>query len=68
MTPIQLATAYAAMVNGGRQIQPHVVKAIGQTEVPVAQGDQVISGSLSQTLIEMMNHVVTTVPFYATGR
>ena len=29
VTPIQLATAYAALVNGGTLVQPHVVKAIG---------------------------------------
>ena len=29
VTPIQLATAYAAMVNGGTLVQPHVVKAVG---------------------------------------
>ena len=29
VTPIQLATAYAAMVNGGTLVQPHVVKSIG---------------------------------------
>ena len=34
MTPIQLATAYAAMVNGGRLVQPHVVKAIGNQRGP----------------------------------
>ena len=31
VTPIQLATAYAALMNGGTTIQPHVVKAIGPT-------------------------------------
>jgi cell division protein FtsI/penicillin-binding protein 2 len=64
VTPIQLATAYAAMVNGGQLIQPHVVKAIGPTDQAVQPRGQVISGDLSKTLIGMMNHVVTTVPFY----
>ncbi len=32
VTPIQLATAFAALVNGGSLVQPHVVKAIGDTE------------------------------------
>ena len=29
VTPIQLATAYAALMNGGTLVQPHVVKAVG---------------------------------------
>ena len=33
VTPIQLATAYAAMVNGGILVQPHVVKAVGDRDV-----------------------------------
>ena len=33
VTPIQLATAYAALVNGGTLVQPHVVKAVGDHEV-----------------------------------
>jgi cell division protein FtsI/penicillin-binding protein 2 len=64
VTPLQLATAYSTMVNGGRHIDPHVVKAVGLTEKPIPQGAQVIDGSLSRTLIGMMRHVVSTVPFY----
>ena len=33
VTPIQLATAYAALMNGGTLVQPHVVKAVGDREV-----------------------------------
>ena len=64
VTPLQLATAYAAMVNGGTLIQPHIVKAIGLADHEVQPRGQVISGDLSKTLIGMMNHVVATVPFY----
>ncbi len=35
VTPIQLATAYAALDNGGTLVQPHVVKSIGDREVQV---------------------------------
>ena len=39
VTPIQLATAFAAMVNGGTLVQPHVVKAVGDSELnPGARG------------------------------
>ena len=64
VTPMQLASAYAAMVNGGRLIQPHVVKAVGLVERPTVVGPQVIDADLSHTLIGMMHHVVATVPFY----
>ncbi len=64
VTPIQLATAYAALMNGGTLIQPHVVKAIGSHEVEPAPRGTVIDKTLSRQLTKLMNHVVTTVPFY----
>jgi len=64
VTPIQLATAYAALVNGGRLVQPHVVKAIGNREIPLSRGEEVLSAKLSKQLTRLMDHVVTTVPFY----
>ena len=64
VTPMQLATAYAAMVNGGRLVQPHVVKAIGEEEVSTAARAEVFDPRLTPLLVDMMNHVVTEVPFY----
>jgi cell division protein FtsI/penicillin-binding protein 2 len=64
VTPIQLATAYAAMINGGQLVQPHVVQSVGMSARATPSHGQVIDGSLSKTLIGMMNHVVSTVPFY----
>jgi len=65
VTPIQLADAYAALMNGGTLVQPHVVKAIGDRDVDsMARATGIIDGKLSANLIEMMRHVVTTVPFY----
>lgn len=65
VTPIQLAVAYAAMVNGGRLVRPHVVAAIGDEALaPPPQADGVIPASLTPTLVRMMNHVVTEVPTY----
>ncbi len=64
VTPMQLAAAFSAMVNGGNLIQPHVVKAVGTNAREVSAKGTVISASLSGTLIGMMRHVVTTVPFY----
>ena len=65
VTPIQLATAYAALANGGTMVQPHVVKEIGDRVVPVApKATGVVDPSVSRTLVGMMQHVITEVPFY----
>jgi cell division protein FtsI/penicillin-binding protein 2 len=64
VTPLQLATAYAAMMNGGTLVTPHVVSAIGDQKREAVSRGQVIDPALSPTLIGMMNHVVSTVPFY----
>ena len=64
VTPIQLAVAYAAMVNGGTLLQPHVVKAVGTHEIPPTIRGTVIDPTMSPALIKLMNHVVSSVPTY----
>jgi cell division protein FtsI/penicillin-binding protein 2 len=64
VTPIQLATGYAAMVNGGKLVQPHVVRSIGNRDIPISTGTPVLSSKLSKQLTRLMDHVVTEVPFY----
>ena len=64
VTPIQLATAYAALANGGMLIHPHVVQGVGDKDVTVAPATQVVDASLSRTLVKMMRHVLTEVSFY----
>jgi cell division protein FtsI (penicillin-binding protein 3) len=64
VTPIQLATAFAALINGGVRVHPHVVQGIGDDDVVVDPPTQVINDSLSRTLVKLMRHVVTEVPFY----
>ena len=64
VTPIQLAQAYAAMVNGGILVQPRVVKSIGDIETaPVTHG-RVLTEKLSAALQKLMQHVITEVDFY----
>ena len=64
VTPIQLAQAYGAMLNGGTLVQPHVVKAVGNTDVaPVSKG-RVMTPALATTLRQLMYHVIQTVPLY----
>ena len=64
VTPMQLATAYAALLNGGIRVQPHVVEGISDRDVAILPGAQVMAPKISRTLIKMMDHVVETVPFY----
>ena len=64
VTPIQLAQAFSAMLNGGVLVQPRVVKAVGDRETsPITRG-RVMSEKLSATLTKLMNHVITKVDFY----
>jgi cell division protein FtsI/penicillin-binding protein 2 len=64
VTPIQLATAYSALVNGGMLVQPHVVTGIGARDITVPQRGRVVPKKISKTLLRMMDHVVEEVSFY----
>ncbi len=66
VTPIQLAQAYAAMLNGGILVQPRVVKAVGGSETASIYRGRVMSEELSTTLRKLMKHVVSSVDFYRT--
>jgi cell division protein FtsI/penicillin-binding protein 2 len=65
VTQLQLVTAYAAMVNGGTLVTPHVVLGIGDRDVEPGNRGQVMSPAMSKTLVDLMSHVVHTVPWYA---
>jgi cell division protein FtsI/penicillin-binding protein 2 len=64
VTPIQLATAYSALVNGGIAVQPHVVSGVGSRDLTVPQKGRVVPKKISKTLLHMMDHVVQEVDFY----
>jgi cell division protein FtsI/penicillin-binding protein 2 len=64
VTPIQLATAYAALLNGGTLVQPHVVKAIGEHDVETTTRGQAVDPAITPDLIRMMEHVIDEVPYY----
>jgi len=64
--PIQIIKAYSEMANGGCQIVPHVAEVdptAGAAKSP-PPCTQVISASLSNSLVGLMQHVVTAVKSY----
>lgn len=67
VTQLQLAQAYAAMVNGGILVHPHVVKLLAGDPVPQEPGQRVMSEELSRELTGLLRHVITSVPWHATG-
>jgi cell division protein FtsI/penicillin-binding protein 2 len=64
VTPIQLVNAYAALLNGGTVVKPHVVKAVGAQDVATTTLGQAIDPAVTPDLIRMMDHVIDEVPFY----
>jgi cell division protein FtsI/penicillin-binding protein 2 len=63
ITQIQLARAYAALINGGVLVQPHVVAGIGTDPVSVKTDPPVLDPSLSPVLAGLMQHVLAS-PWY----
>jgi cell division protein FtsI/penicillin-binding protein 2 len=57
VTPIQMATAYAAIANGGVLRPPHIVKEVGQKAVPVPRGQRIISPTASAEVRDMLRGV-----------
>jgi cell division protein FtsI/penicillin-binding protein 2 len=63
VTQIQLARAYAALINGGVLVQPHLVAGIGAEPVSVKTDPPVLEPSLSPVLAGLMQHVLAS-PWY----
>lgn len=66
VTPLHMITAVSALVNGGRLMQPYIVKEVDgpdgpRTFEPVVVR-QVISEATSRTMVQMMNAVVDGMP------
>jgi cell division protein FtsI (penicillin-binding protein 3) len=55
VTPMQIATAYAAIANGGILRAPHIVSSIGGKPVKLPKGHRIIS---TQTASELRNMLV----------
>jgi cell division protein FtsI (penicillin-binding protein 3) len=63
VTQVQLAAAYAAMVNGGTLVKPHVVAGLGAQPVELASRPPVLAGVMSPKLTGLMEHVLQS-PWY----
>ena len=64
VTPIQLAKAFATIVNGGTTVHPHVVQGIGSHDVSPTPGERVVQPAVAKNVRRLMDHVVKEVPFY----
>jgi cell division protein FtsI/penicillin-binding protein 2 len=60
VTPLQLARGYAAIVNGGILVSPHVVDEVAGTPVQVPPGVQVMDQAMTPQLQDLMHHVLST--------
>ncbi len=58
VTPMQMATAYAAIANGGILRPPHIVQAIGGRPRPQPTGHRVISSTTAAELRHMLKGVL----------
>jgi cell division protein FtsI/penicillin-binding protein 2 len=58
VTPIQMASAYAAIANRGMWVQPHLVDHVGDGRVMRPTRRRVVSGWVSSQLMAMLKNVV----------
>jgi cell division protein FtsI (penicillin-binding protein 3) len=58
VTPMQMATAYAAIANGGTLRRPHVIEAIGGRPQPLPAAHRVISSATAASLRQMLEGVL----------
>src|SRR5205823_11217936 len=58
VTPIQMATAYSAIANGGILRPPHMVQRIGKSAAPLPRGQRIISRTSAAQLRDMLRGVL----------
>jgi cell division protein FtsI (penicillin-binding protein 3) len=58
VTPMQMATAYAAIANGGILRPPHIVRAVGGRVQPEPTGHRIISATTAAELRHMLEGVL----------
>ncbi len=58
VTPIQMASAYAAVANGGVLVQPHLVDRVGPSARPSWKRRRIVSRHVAAQLTDMLRDVV----------
>ncbi len=58
VTPLQMASVYAAIANGGILRQPHIIGSIGSKPQPDPSGQRVISSATAASLRQMLEGVL----------
>ncbi len=66
-TLVQLATAFAPMVDGGLRVQPHLLIAIGDQTQPTPTSQRVMRKKTARQLRALLRHVTAGVSYYAKG-
>jgi cell division protein FtsI/penicillin-binding protein 2 len=58
VTPLQMATAYSAIANGGTLPTPHLLRSVGDRVLPEPTGHRVISPATAAALRQMLEGVL----------
>jgi cell division protein FtsI (penicillin-binding protein 3) len=58
VTPMQMASAYAAIANGGILRSPQIVRAVGGHALPVASAHRILSGAVAAEVRDMLKGVL----------
>jgi cell division protein FtsI/penicillin-binding protein 2 len=58
VTPMQMATAYSAIANGGILRAPHIVEAVGGSKKPLPAGKRIISEATAASVRTMLEGVL----------
>jgi cell division protein FtsI (penicillin-binding protein 3) len=64
---LQLAQSFAAMINGGRLVQPRLVADLAGEALEPPPPAQVLTPEVSKDLRDLMKHVIMSVPWYREG-
>jgi cell division protein FtsI/penicillin-binding protein 2 len=67
VTPIQLATAFTPMLNGGTRVQPHFLIQVGTQAQPSPAPQRVIPRKVAKQTRALLKHVTSAVSYYAAG-